>query len=63
MMRIAPQCFGVQHEQRAEQRSCERGILPDPVVSEALPVPLLVLTARLCELHSGAAPAVIIVPP
>lgn len=37
------------HEQRGEWRSCERGMSPDPAVNETLPVPLSVLTGRLCH--------------
>lgn len=37
------------HEQSGERRSCERGIPPDPAVNETLPVPLSVLTVRLCH--------------
>lgn len=37
------------HEHRGERRSCERAIPPDPAVNETLPVPLSVLTGRLCH--------------
>ncbi|KAF3690842.1 hypothetical protein EXN66_Car006516 [Channa argus] len=38
-----------QHEQRRGRRSCWRGNPSDPVDNETLPVPLSVLTGRLCH--------------
>lgn len=43
-------------EQRGGWRSCERGIPSDPAVNETFPVPLSVLTGRLCHtIQAGAA--------
>lgn len=57
-----------QHEQRGEWRAvtCERGSPPDPAVNATLPVPLSVLTGRLCHTTHWScclAPAVAILLP